>query len=443
MANSRSWQGWILAPVGLLAFAIAATLVYVRVAGPALHPDPGAIPSVTHRQPSPRWSAAVERSRGIIRNSMAGQNLPGLSVAVGAGGETVWSEGFGWADIESRAPVTPDTRFRIGTASTVLTSAAVGVLLEKGALNLEGEIQTYLPEFPKKPWAVTLRQVMSNTAGVGDDSGPAGALYRQRCEQPAEALQHFAKDALLFKPGTQHRSSTYGWIVVSAAIEGAAGRPFLAYMNDQIFRPLGMNNTGAESAADENPEGVGEEGEDPPIFTLLHHMILRPLGIGGGEARPPSKPATMYTRGFGPKPYFRYGFHVLYPRNLSCYAGSMAFLSTPSDLVRFGLAMDAGKLLQPATVRSLQTSQRLASGEETGYGLGWEIDTVRLGGEPRQAAGHDGELMGRRVASLITFREAGIVVAVLSNMADAETPVLARQVAEAFAQPAPKATGRL
>jgi CubicO group peptidase (beta-lactamase class C family) len=123
-------------------------------------------------------------------------------------------------------------------------------------------------------------------------------------------------------------------------------------------------------------------------------------------------------------------------RNLSCYAGSMAFFSTPSDLVRFGLAVHGGKLLQPATVRLLQTSQHLTSGQKTDSGLGWDLRTVKLAGEAMQAAGYDGELQGQRVGSLMIFPDAGIVVAVMSNISRADTPALALKVAEAFAQPA-------
>ena len=119
---------------------------------------------------------AVERGRRIARDAVAGQNLPGLSVAVGTGGAIVWAEGFGWADVEDRAPVTPDTRFRIGTASTVLTSAAAGLLVEQGRLKLDEPIQTYVPEFPTKPWPVTLRQVMAHTAGLGSDGGHCGTV---------------------------------------------------------------------------------------------------------------------------------------------------------------------------------------------------------------------------------------------------------------------------
>lgn len=436
MARSHSWLAWIVVPIGLLVVAIAGMWLYMSVAASVVHPNPQAISSLTHTDPSPQWSEAVNRARRIMRAGVAEQNLPGLSVAVGVGGGMVWAEGFGWADIETRAPVTPDTRFRIGTASTVLTSAAVGVLLQKGRLTVDDEIQTYVPQFPKKQWSVTLRQLMAHVGGVGTDGGDEGPLFPHRCERPVEALEHFAQGELLFEPGTQYRHSKYGWILVSAAVEAAAAQPFLTFMGEQIFRPLGMDHTGAESATEENPERVGEPAEDPPFLTLIHHVILKPLGVSGTKARSATEPATAYLPGWGPYPQVRYGLHVMAPRNLSCYAGSMAFFSTPSDLVRFGLAINGGTLLQPATVRLLQTSQQLTSGQKTDYGLGWDLHTVTLAGEPTRAAGQDGDLQGHRVGSLMMFREAGIVVAVMSNISHADTPALALRVAEVFAQPA-------
>ena len=97
--------------------------------------------------PSPKWAAAVEQGRQIARAGRVRQNLPGLSVAVGVGGDIVWAEGFGWADMEKRVPVSPAMRFRIGHTSKSLTSAAVGLLLEKGRLRLEDDIQAYVPGF--------------------------------------------------------------------------------------------------------------------------------------------------------------------------------------------------------------------------------------------------------------------------------------------------------
>jgi CubicO group peptidase (beta-lactamase class C family) len=119
--------------------------------------------------------------------------------------------------------------------------------------------------------------------------------------------------------------------------------------------------------------------------------------------------------------------------DLSCYSGAGVFLSTPSDLVRFVIALDSGKLLQPATVELLQTSLRLRSGEETGYGLGWDLETIALSGEPIMVVGHDGEVLGGVVGSLMVFRDRGIVVAVISNTSYADTPAIASKVAEVFA----------
>src|SRR5215831_5395785 len=269
MARSSSRLAWILVPIGPAAVAIAGMWLFMSFAASAVHPGPQAISSVTQTDPSPQWSEAVNGARRIIRAALVEQNLPGLSVAVGAGGGMVWAEGFGWADIRACVPVTRDTRFRIGTASTVLTSAAVGLLLESRRLKLDDEIQAYVPQFPKKQWPVTLRQLMAHVGGVGTDAGDDGSLLRQRCERPVEALQHFAQGELLFEPGTQYRHSKYGWILVSAAIEAAAAQPFLTFIGEQIFRPLGMDHTGAESATQENPERVGEPAEDAPFLTFI------------------------------------------------------------------------------------------------------------------------------------------------------------------------------
>jgi CubicO group peptidase (beta-lactamase class C family) len=401
---SKFWmrpQTWFLAIVGAVSAVIAAVgglHVYMTATATPLHRDAGKVPS-TVRPATPTGHAdAVERARQAVRAAIAGQNLPGLSVAVGMDGDLVWAEGFGWADLEDRVPVTPDTRFRIGTASTVLTSAAAGLLVEQGTLKLDEPIQTYVPAFPKKKWPVTLRQVMGHTAGLGSDGGDEGPLYGQHCERPADALTVFGDDELRFEPGTRYRFSTYDWILVSAAIEKAAGQPFLSVMRRLVFEPLGMNDTKADSATD----------------AIANRT-------------------TPYFPRYSADP--RYGLDITRDLDLSCYAGSSVFLSTPSDLVRFGLAIGGGKLLQPATIQVLQTSQRTPAGE-TGYGLGWDLETVTLSGTPTPTAGHDGTILGGPLASLMTFRDRGLVVAVVSNTSYADTFAIASSVAQAFAGPA-------
>lgn len=395
----ETWVTLIVFGISGVVMAIFGLNVYMSATAPTLHPTSQTVPSASDAPPAARWATAVDRSREAVRTALSEQNVPGLSVAVGAGGEIVWAEGFGFANSDARTPVTPNTRFRIGTLSIPLTSAAAGLLLERHELELDQEIQAYVPEFPRKQWPVTLRQLMGHTAGVRSDGGDEGPLFSQTCKRPADALPHFADGDLLFEPGTAYRYSRYDWIVVSAAIESAGKRPFLDFMREQIFEPLGMHDT--------KPDSLTKDIADL---------------------------ATFYFPRFSADP--RYGPDLMRPLEYSCYAGSSVFLSNPSDLVRFALAIAGGKLLERETVHLLQTSLRLPSGQETGYGLGWDLEDVALLGAPAGAVGHDGDSLGGNVGSLMTFPDRGLFVAVLSNMAYADTPAVALEVANAFAEAA-------
>ena len=138
MTKSRipTWLGLILVPVGFLLVGFLGIWAYMSTAGARLHPDPRQVISVAASAASQKLSRAVEQAQQIVRAHLAEHNLPGLSVAVGIGGDIAWAEGFGLADLKNSVAVTPNHRFRIGTASTVLTSAAAGLLLESGSLKL-------------------------------------------------------------------------------------------------------------------------------------------------------------------------------------------------------------------------------------------------------------------------------------------------------------------
>ena len=394
--RTETWLGLIVLGIGGVILAVGGLWIYVSATATPLHPDARSVPSAAQSDPSEKWANAADQARQITRAGVAAQNLPGVSVAVGVGPEIVWAEGFGFANLEKRVPVAPRTRFRIGTASIALTSAAVGLLLEQRRLNVDDAIQKHVPEFPDKQWPVTLRHLMGHQAGVRSDGGDEGPLFSERCDRAVDALQHFADSDLRFEPGSEYRYSRFGWIVVSAAVESAAQEPFLTFMQKRVFAPLGMHDTQAESTTE-------------PISDL----------------------ATSYFPRFAADP--RYGPDPMRDIDLSCYSGGGAFLSTASDLARFGMAINSGKLLQPATVQLLQASQRTASGQETGYGLGWDVDSVTLAGTQTRSVGHDGDVLGGVVATLATFPEHGIVVSVVSNMSYADTKAIALKVAEGFA----------
>lgn len=394
MTKLSTWLVVLASAVGLLATIITGVIGYTALTAVPIHADAGGVPSA-RTVASPQWAGAIAQAEQHVRASVIAQNLPGLSVAVGVGGEIVWAEGFGWADIERKAPVTPATRFKIGTASTVLSSAAVGLMLQEGRLDLSDRIQKYVPAYPEKEWPVTLRQVMGHVAGVRSDGGDEGPFRSTHCDRTVDGLGLFADGSLRFEPGTAYRFSSYGWILVSAAVESVAGEPFFSVMRERVFDPLGMKDTMPDS-------------ETAPDRAMTYFPRM-------GDPR--------YSPDGGPR-----------ITDYSCYAGGAAFLSTPSDLVRFGMAIDGGRLLEPATVDLLQTPLRLPSGTATGYGLGWEVRGVELSGRPVRQTGHTGNWMGGPVSSLMTFPD-GLVVAVTSNIAYADTPGIGLKIAQAFVEP--------
>lgn len=374
----------------IVAIALGSYQLMVANSKP-LHPDPAKVPAAIESSPAAKWAAAVKKSEQIARTGLVEQNLPGLSVAVGVGGQIVWAEGFGWANLESRTPVDPDMRFRIGHVSKTLTSAAVGLLSEQGKLRLDDEIQEYVPAFPKKKWPVTLRQLMGHVAGVGHYRNTEwGDKPTVHCGRASEGLKTFENDSLLFEPETRFSYSTYGWVLVSAAVEAVAGEPFFDFMQKKVFEPLGMLHTSPDSVSNPPPDRVTS--------------------------------------------YFRGNFENIITTNVdySCFAGAGAILSTPSDLVRFGNALMAGKFLKADTVKLLQTRQLLTSGERTSYGLGWTLETVDFAGQSVQLVSHASRTIEGASTSFLIFPDTGIIVAAASNMSFAQIRSIALEIAEAF-----------
>lgn len=394
--------------------AAAAPLFLAAVAGCATmqpEPDPATLPSSVLDPPSAAYRDAVEEGRSIARSLVAEERLPGLSLAVAVDGEIVWAEGFRWADMENETPVTPETLFRIGGVSEALTAAAVGLLSERGRLDLDASVQRYLPGFPDKEWPISTRRLMAHTAGIRHHRGEGEIFRKNRCADDAERLAIFADDPLRFRPGTEHRYSTYGWVLVGAVVAAAADEPYLDFVQREILAPLGMESTVPDTA---------ERTEPRSAHFYYPRFMLDP----------------------------RYGLHDAPEVDLSCILPAGGFLSTPSDLVRFGSAMMGGALLDPATVRDLQTAMRFDSGEITGQALGWTVQSVPMGpdGSPTRIMGVGlGDAVRRRplsavtvgghvsggTASLLTVPDHRIAIAVATNVSGAgNVSRLAHRLAE-------------
>ena len=272
------WAGRIALAVGVVIAAFAALLSHaVTVAAPPFA-QTAEVPSVGGSVSAPQWERAIDRARSLARAAIVEQKLPGVSIAVSVGEDIVWAEGFGWRDVATETPVTPDTRFNIGTAAPMVAAA---------------------------------------------DSS------------------------------------------------------------------IALTHTGTDSASVWSPGHIGEPEEDFPLFTLVHDIILRPLGLSAPAKPLPGDRATFYVP-ISDDNDPRRGRRLMYMRDLACCVDGMTFYSTTSDLVRFAKATNAESV--------------------------------------------NGDLAGGSVMSLVTLPDSGIAVAVTSNIAYANTPALAQRVAEVFAQ---------
>jgi serine beta-lactamase-like protein LACTB len=341
------------------ALALAAAPAHPASPVPAPDPDSAAV-----------YAAAASRARALVEAHRRHLDVPGMQVAVAIDGAVVWSEGFGYADLEQRTPVTPLTRFRIGSVSKTLTAAGLGVLLDRGAIDLDAPVQRYVPAFPQKPWPLTVRHLAAQQSGIRHYTSNADVDRTEHYASVADALAIFAADSLRFEPGTRYGYSSYAYVLLSAAMESAAGEPFIPFMRRSVFEPLGMRSTGPDE-----------------VDSIIPHRSRFYVPRQGGGRR-----------------------NAFYVDNSYKWAAG-GLLSTAEDLVRFGSAHLQPGFLSAETLALLWTPQRTRDGAETEVGISWEPRTTPGG---RQAMTFSGDLPSGRAVLAVYPRER-LVIAVLAN----------------------------
>jgi len=347
-----------------------------------------AVPTAA-QSPVADHSAAIERGRLVMSEIIQQGGVPGMSVAVAVNGEVVWTQGFGFADLEQQIPATEATLFRIGSVSKSVTAAAVGLLIEQGRLDLDAPVQQYVPTFPEKRWPITTRQLGGHISGIRHYNGDE-MLGSKYYETVVEGLEIFENDTLLFEPGARYSYSSYAWNLLSAVVESAAGTPFLQYMQESVFDVIGMQ----ETSADHNDS------------IIPHRTSFYERAPGGIVLNAP------------------------YVDNSYKWAGG-GFIGTTADLVRFGAALTEDGFLNPETLEVLWTSQHLNDGSPTGYGIGWGVGTDYYG---RRVVSHSGGSVGG-TAFLMLFPDDGVVVATLANSSAPMRFSTAWAIAEPFLPP--------
>ena len=341
-----------------------------------------------HLSVNKKYSSATKQAKASVDALLTTTEIPGLSVAVAINGEIVWSEGFGYANLEQRVPVTSATRFRVGSVSKILTIAAIAKLYEQGRVDIDAPIQKYVPSFPQKEYPITTRQIAGHLAGIRHYTDKDSDLDFRHFDNVLSSLSVFRDDPLLFPPGTKYSYSSFGYNLLGAVVEGASGKDFLTFMNDEVFQPLGLKSTTADQRSSLIPNRTNfyERGKDTKIINA-----------------PYVDPSYKWPSG--------------------------GFLTTAEDLVRFGSAHLRTDFFAPPTLKLLFTSQKTSDGKETGVGLGWRVGKDWRG---RRILHHAGNIAGAR-AILMLYPDDGLSIALLSNLSS--EPGYAELTAQMIAEP--------
>ncbi|MBI4461854.1 MAG: beta-lactamase family protein, partial [Acidobacteria bacterium] len=266
-------------------------------------------------------------------------------------------------------------------------ATAVLQLAERGQLDLDTPIQTYCPAFPEKPWPLTARQLLAHLGGIRHYKDDAEARGTDHYFTLAEALTVFQDDPLLHEPGTKFSYTTFGYVVLGCAIEGASGMDYARYMWEHIFHPAGMERTEPDDAFKVIPSrarGYVRMTEENARYWPERFRRFLPVG-------------ETYNA-------------QLHDTSIKIPGGG--FVSTASDLVRFALAFQSGVLVKPETRELMWTRQKTVAGEEITWGLGWILPRAMAGEKAvRISGGQPGTS-----SALVLLPAKGFAVAAIANL---------------------------
>ncbi|MDC8829508.1 serine hydrolase domain-containing protein [Alteromonas gilva] len=293
----------------------------------------GSIHTVTAKENAP--PAALNKH---FEKAVTSDTVPGINVAVADKNGLVWAKGYGYADLENQVAMTPQHKMRIGSVAKVITAAALMRMVEQGTVELDKPITDYLPDWPAKHPAITLRQLTSHTAGIRHyKAGANEFLLNQPFDTMQSSLALFQQDDLSFAPGSAFAYSTFGWTVVSAVMESATmaaaddQRRFGQIIQQEVFSPLSMH----DSALDDQ-------------YAIIAHR-QRPYSVYEGKLY--NSPQTDHSYKWA--------------------GGGM--IASPADVSRFAVAHLNGEYLSTESVKMLFSKATLNDGQAVEYGVGWNI----------------------------------------------------------------------
>jgi D-alanyl-D-alanine carboxypeptidase len=316
-------------------------------------------------------AAAADPVDDYVRSQLKPRNLPGVSLAVVKDGRIVKAAGYGLASLELNAPATERTVYEIGSISKQFAANAVLLLVEDGKVKLDDPISKYLDRTPAAWTAITVRHVLTHTAGLADfDTGNIGFSYRREYTAN-EFVDLLGKQPLQFAPGDRW-NYTNGFPLLGLVVERASGMPYVDFVRTRIFQPLAL-----ESARFKSPTEVVPNRADGYLFkdgAYQHGETLRPMVI----------------------------------------APNGGVMINAVDFAKWDIAITEGRLLRAESLTQMTTPVRLNDGRTVSHGLGWFIDTFN----GHTFGAHWGTTVTGHSSVIRRYTRDGVTVIMLANLDD-------------------------
>jgi CubicO group peptidase (beta-lactamase class C family) len=346
-------------------------------------------PAAATEQPSSATEAVDPRITEVehfIETTWAQRPHAGMTVGISAPGVR-WVKGYGLAHLKKKRPAKATTSYRMASVTKMMTAVAVMQLVERGRIDLDAEVQRYVPSFPTKSAPVTVRHLLGHLSGISHYQNRTKEAHFQRPYTTAESLAVFQDWPLVAAPGERYVYTSYGYNLLGAIVEARSGMSYDRYLKRKVFRPLGIRGAGVEQRAAKKRSWA--QG-----YKLVGDTLRRSESID----------ITSRFAGGGTR-------------------------ATVADMVRFGEGLLGGELVSPESLALMQEPMATTAGEIVDYGMG--MASYPLGG--RWVIAHAGS-QAETSTLLMMFPAEGLIIAIAQNLEDQWTPnhKLAGRIAEVF-----------
>ena len=334
-------------------------------------------------QSCPAQKDVADKIDRYIHAEMEQQKIPGISLAVVRDGKISILKSYGFANVEHRVPIKPETVFQSGSIGKQFTAAAVMILVQDGKISLNDKISKYFPDAPEAWKDITVWHLLTHTSGMGDY--PAEINLRGDYTEE-KYFEHFKKAPLNFATGTNWDYSNVGYVILGILIRKVTGMYYADFLQERVFKPLGMTTARAISEDDIVPNRASG------------------YRLSNGELK---------------------NQEWVSPSTNSTADGSLYF--TILDLAKWDAALYTDELLKQSSRDQIWTPVKLNSGKRKGYGFGWFTEIQHR----RRIVFHGGAWQGFK-SFIVRFPDERLSIIFFANLWDTRDFRLARGLVSIF-----------